>query len=83
MDWLELHLDTSPVGIEPMSALLEQQGVEGLIIEDETDFHDFLENNHQYWDYVDEDLMAQKDAPFTQDLEASRPVGLLDTRPQG
>ena len=60
MEWLELHLDTSPVGIEPMSALLEQHGVEGLIIEDETDFHDFLENNHQYWDYVDEDLMAQK-----------------------
>ena len=30
MDWLELHLDTSPVGIEPMSALLEQQGVEAL-----------------------------------------------------
>ena len=60
MEWLELHLDTSPVGIEPMSALLEQQGVEGLIIEDETDFHDFLENSHQYWDYVDEDLMAQK-----------------------
>ena len=30
-----------------------------------------------------EDLMAQKDAPFTQDLEPSRPVELLDTRPQG
>lgn len=60
MDWLELHVDTSPAGIEPVSELLEQQGVEGLIIEDETDFHDFLENNHQYWDYVDEDLMAQK-----------------------
>ena len=26
--------------------------------------------------------MAQKDAPPTQDLEASRPVELLDTRPQ-
>ena len=60
MDWLELHVDTSPAGIDPVSELLEQQGVEGLIIEDETDFHDFLENNHQYWDYVDEDLMAQK-----------------------
>ena len=47
-------MDTSPVGIEPMSALLEQQGVEGLIIDDESDFHNFLENNHQYWDYVDE-----------------------------
>lgn len=60
MDWLELHVDTSPAGIDPMTALLEQQGVEGLIIDDEDDFHDFLENNHQYWDYVDEDLMAQK-----------------------
>ena len=60
MDWLELHVDTSPAGIDPVTALLEQQGVEGLIIDDENDFHDFLENNHQYWDYVDEDLMAQK-----------------------
>ena len=60
MDWLELHVDTSPAGIDPVSELLEQQGVEGLIIDDESDFHDFLENNHQYWDYVDEDLMAQK-----------------------
>ena len=60
MDWLELHVDTSPAGIDPMTELLEQQGVEGLIIDDEDDFHDFLENNHQYWDYVDEDLIAQK-----------------------
>ena len=26
MDWLELHVDTSPAGIEPVSELLEQQG---------------------------------------------------------
>ena len=49
MDWLELHIDTSPAGIEPVSTLLEQQGVTGLIIDDEQDFHDFLEHNHQYW----------------------------------
>ena len=60
MDWLELHVDTSPAGIDHVTALLEQQGVEGLIIDDESDFHNFLENNHQYWDYVDEDLVAQK-----------------------
>lgn len=60
MDWLELHIDTSTAGIEPLSELLEQKGVEGFIIDDEQDFHDFLENNHQYWDYVDEDLMEEK-----------------------
>ena len=38
--------------------LLEEQGITGLVIDDEEDFQDFLEHNHQYWDYVDEDLMA-------------------------
>ena len=28
MDWLELHIDTSPIGIDAVTALLEQQGVE-------------------------------------------------------
>ena len=29
-----------------------------MVIDDEQDFQSFLENNHQYWDYVDEDLEA-------------------------
>jgi ribosomal protein L11 methyltransferase len=29
-------------------------GVGGMVMEDERDFRDFLENNRQYWDYVDE-----------------------------
>ena len=60
MQWLELKIDTTPVGLTPVSDLVEGLGVTGLIIEDEGDFHDFLENNHQYWDYVDEDLMEAK-----------------------
>lgn len=60
MKWLELHLDTTPAGIEPVSELLSDYGIEGLIIDEEGDFHDFLENNHQYWDYVDEDLLKEK-----------------------
>ena len=58
MKWLELHIDTARAGLEPVSELLREQGVEGLVIDDEADFKDFLENNHQYWDYVDEDLEA-------------------------
>jgi|GEM_PF-18830 len=40
--------------------LLEEQGITGLVIDDEGDFRDFLEHNHQYWDYVDEELMQEK-----------------------
>ena len=57
MKWLELHLDTSPAGIEPASGLLSTYGIDSLMIDEEGDFKSFLENNHQYWDYVDEDLM--------------------------
>ena len=56
MKWLAIHIDTSPAGLEPVSNLLEDLGIEGLVIEDEGDFRDFLEHNRQYWDYVDEEL---------------------------
>ena len=60
MKWLELKLDTSPAGLDPVSQLLEEQGITELVIDDEGDFRDFLEHNHQYWDYVDEELMQEK-----------------------
>lgn len=60
MDWLELKIDTSPTGIDPVTELLEDHGITGVIIDDEVDFKDFLENNHQYWDYVDENLYKEK-----------------------
>ena len=60
MEWLEMKLDTSHTGLDPVCAMLEQQGVTGLMIDDETDFQDFLEHNRQYWDYVDEELLAEK-----------------------
>ena len=60
MNWLELKIDTAPSGLDAVTALLENHGVTGLVIDDEGDFHDFLEHNRQYWDYVDDDLLAQK-----------------------
>ncbi len=56
MKWLALHIDTSPAGLEPVETLLSSLGIDGLVIEDEADFRRFLEQNQQYWDYVDEDL---------------------------
>ena len=56
MKWLALHIDTSPAGLEPVENMLSALGIDSLVIEDEADFHTFLEQNRQYWDYVDEEL---------------------------
>ena len=56
MNWLELHIDTNHTGLDVVEATLSALGIDGVVIDDETEFQDFLENNHQYWDYVDEDL---------------------------
>ena len=56
MNWLALHIETNHTGLEPVETMLSALGIDGVVIDDETEFQDFLENNHQYWDYVDEDL---------------------------
>ena len=55
MRWIEVIVNctTDP---EVMSWKLADLGVGGMIMEDEADFQDFLEHNHEYWDYVDEEL---------------------------
>ena len=54
MNLMELKIDTSHAGLDAVTELLEQRGVTGVMIDDEADFQSFLENNRQYWDYVDE-----------------------------
>ena len=60
MKWLELKIDAAPAGLDQVSALLEDLGITGLVIDDEGDFRDFLEHNRAYWDYVDDALMQEK-----------------------
>ena len=79
MEWLELKIDTSPSGLDAVTALLEEQGVTGVIIDDEGDFKDFLEHNRQYWDYVDEDLLREKAGVSRITFYLERNEGALDT----
>ena len=60
MEWLELHIDTNPTGLEPITDMLDTCGVSGVQIDDEADFLNFLENNRHCWDYVDEELLRDK-----------------------
>ena len=61
MDWLELKIDTAPAGIDPGTEMLTEHGVTGVIIDDQRDFQDFMAHNQAYWDYVDEDLVKEKE----------------------
>ena len=56
MRWMEVSAATTSREIDGLCAELERLGVEGMCIEDEADFKEFLENNHKYWDYVDDEL---------------------------
>ena len=57
--WLEITLNTTGDDLEHVTARLIANGAQGLVIEDEADFKQFLEENHQYWDYVDDDLLRR------------------------
>lgn len=57
--WLEYCLETGAGALETLSARLTANGLTGMVIEDEQDFLRFLEENRQYWDYVDEELSSR------------------------
>ena len=59
LTWLEITVNTTGDDLDTLAARLTANGVVGLVIEDEADFKQFLEQNRQYWDYVDDDLMKR------------------------
>ena len=59
MEWIKVTIFTTSNGIEPLTGRLMNIGITGFEIEDEADFNDFLDNNKQYWDYVDEKVIKQ------------------------
>ena len=59
MQWIEVSVPTRSDEIDDVCAQLAELGAGGMVVEDEADFQDFLEHNHQYWDYVDDALEAQ------------------------
>ena len=56
MQWIEASVETKSEEIDALCAELAELGAGGMVVEDEADFERFLEQNHQYWDYVDDEL---------------------------
>ena len=59
MRWIEATVETASGEIDAVCERLEALGVEGLSIEDEADLRRFLEENRQYWDFVDDSLQKR------------------------
>lgn len=59
MAWLEYTVNTAAADIEAVVTKLTAGGFADLVIEDQNEFEDFLEQNREYWDYIDEDLQQQ------------------------
>ena len=59
MAWLELTVPTKPEILDSTVAALSAAGFSDLVIEDQSEFEDFLEQNRAYWDYIDESLQRK------------------------
>ena len=59
MQWIEVTVHTASGAIDLVADRLTVLGFDSFFIDDAADFQDFLENNRQYWDYVD-DALAKK-----------------------
>lgn len=60
MEWIEVFVSTSQMGLEPVEGVLYQCGLNGLMIHDASDFEEFLENPSRDWDYVADELVEEK-----------------------
>ena len=59
MRYIEVTVNTPGAEIDARCQEMADMGAGGFVIENEEDFKDFLEQNHQYWDYVDDELENQ------------------------
>ena len=59
MIFLEVIVNTAHRDIDAVAAALTARGFSDLVIEDQQEFEAFLEENRDYWDYIDEDLQQK------------------------
>lgn len=73
-NWTEVTIWTSTDGIDAVTGMLMDLGIDGFVIEDAQDFADFLQDTELYWDYVDETLAKEK-----QDAETNIKIYVEDS----
>lgn len=62
MNYNEISIYTKSEAIDLLISHLEDIGINSFLVEDKSDFSEFLERNRETWDMVDDDLLNLKDA---------------------
>ena len=58
MDWVEIIINTTTQGVEPVTGLILMAGIPGLTVDDPEDIRRYLEGPRAArWDYVDDSLL--------------------------
>lgn len=60
MEWIEVFVSVSQIGLEPVAGVLYECALTGLMISDEADFQEFLEAPDRDWDYIADELVEEK-----------------------
>ena len=84
MAWLEITVNTAADTVDTVAAQLTARGFSDLVIEDQTEFETFLEENRAYWDYIDEDFQQKlaglsRVKLYLEDTDEAGMVRLRDT----
>lgn len=62
MKYYQVTIYTSHEGIEPLSAVLLENGFDSIVVDDPADVEDILNKKEEYeWDYIDPSVFANKD----------------------
>ena len=59
MAWLEITINTTPASIGSVANALTAGGFSDLVLADQAEFETFLDENREYWDYIDEELQEK------------------------
>ena len=59
MNYLEVTIRTAAGTNQQVATLLTAGGFSDLVMEDQNEFEEFLDENRNYWDYIDEQLQQQ------------------------
>jgi len=65
MEYLQVNVYTTTLGVEPVGALLLELGVGGYAVRDAADFEEFLAGKSGHWDYIEDELMALRHTETT------------------
>lgn len=78
MKFIEVKIYTSHQGVEPLTAMLMEKGISGVVVDDPQDAEELLDKKNEYeWDYIDRSLLKNQEkepvvSVFFEDTEEGR-----------